>query len=144
MNRQQRRQQEASAKRKRKFAANPKAMAAYADRARLWAKGAVLTGRHIGDELEGDWTFAPTVPHEKRGDVAMYATHTPLRWHIVAKCICRTPTNDRYTVEAEAECGQAQHISELHDLRKDLMRQCHDQINVLHIWDEIYVMRVLG
>ena len=144
MNRQQRRQQEASVKRKRKFAANPKAMAAYADRARLWAKGAVLTGRHIGGELEGDWTFAPTVPHDKRQAVAEYATHTPLRWHITTRCVCRTPFGDVYGAEAEADCGQAQHVSELHGLREELMEQCRAQVNARHIWDEVFVMRVLG
>ena len=144
MNRAQKRQQAAEIKRRRKLTANGKALAAYADRARLWAKGATLTGRHIGGELEGDWAFAPTVPHDKRQAVAEYATHTPLRWHIVAKCICRTPLGEQYTFEAEAECGQTQHVSELHGLREELMEQCRAQVNARHVWDEVYFMRVLG
>ena len=144
MNRQARRQQAAETKRRRKLTANGKALAAYADRARLWAKGATLTGRHIGGELEGDWTFAPTVPHDKRQAVAEYATHTPLRWHIVARCICRKPDGDYYIAEAKAECGQAQHVGELHGLREELIWQCRAQVNTRHVWDEVYFMRVLG
>ena len=144
MNRAQKRQQAAEAKRRRKLTANGKALAAYADRARLWAKGATLTGRHIGGELEGDWTFAPTVPHDKRQAVAEYATHTPLRWHIVAKCICRTPLGEQYGAEVEAECGQAQHVGEMYALREELMQGCYEKVNVLHIWDEVFEMRVLG
>lgn len=143
MNRAQKRQQAAEVKRKRKFAASPKAMADYAARARLWARGATLTGRQIGDALEGEWTFAPTVPHYKHRDVADYATHTPLRWHIVARCICRKPDGDDYVMESEAECGQAQKINELRGVRDELMTECHKKVNTKHIWDEVYIMRVL-
>lgn len=54
MNRAQKRQQGAIEKRRRKLGANRKAYDAYRERAELWSRGAVLTLRHLGDELDGD------------------------------------------------------------------------------------------
>lgn len=142
-NRQQRRAQaKASKGRIRKM--NQSQYHAYQARARLWAKGCTATGRHIGDEFEGEWTFPAHVPNDKRESVAEYATHAPLRWHVTARCVCKADDGSQYIAEREAECGQVATPFELHDLRNELMQRCHDDVNVRHIWDEVYVMECLG
>ena len=58
MNRAQKRQQAALERRKQRISTNGRTIAHYRDTATLWARGAVLTGRHIDGELDGEWTFA--------------------------------------------------------------------------------------
>jgi len=143
MNRLQKRQQAALEKRKRRISTNGQAIAHYRDTATLWARGAVLTGRHIDGVLDGEWTFAPHVPAHKYQAVAEYATHAPFRWHITAHVMFQPPMGDRYTVTAEAECGQTQLITELHGLREALLTDARKGGNTKHGGDEWFEMKII-
>lgn len=117
---------------------------AYRNRATLWARGTTATGRHIGDTFEGDFSFAAHVPKEKHQDVAQYASYAPLRWHITARCVCNGSNGSRYESAVEAECGQAQTLHSLQELRDELMRQARQGVNANHVVDELFEMQVLG
>lgn len=130
-------------KSKSRILADRKRYDRYRRRAELWARGATLTLRHLGnDEYDGDWTFSAVTPRGKHEDIAAFATHAPLRWHITAVVVYRTPAGDEYRHDVEAECGQAQTVDQLRGLRDELMRQARKG-NSNHAWDEYFLMRVL-
>lgn len=130
-------------KSKSRILADKRRYSRYRRRAELWARGATLTLRHLGgDEYDGDWTFSAVTPHGKREDIAAFATHAPLRWHITAVAVYRNNRGEEYRHDVEAECGQAQTVDQLRGLRDELMRQCR-QGNPKHDWDEFFTMRVL-
>lgn len=142
-NRHQRRAQaKASKGRIRKM--NQSQYHAYQARARLWAKGCTATGRHIGDEFEGEWTFPAHVPNDKRQSVAEYATHAPLRWRCIARLVLRYDDGATETREADGELGQNAIISELQGLRNQLMDDLKRTANGRYIWDSYFVMECLG
>lgn len=143
MNRAQKRQQGAIEKRRRKLGANRKAYDAYRERAELWARGAVLTLRHLGDELDGDWEFGAHVPRVKHEDIAAFATHAPLRWHVTAVLVLKYHDGSHDIRENEAECGQLAKVHELTDLRDRLMSELKARANTRFAWDEYFVLRVM-
>ena len=143
MNRAQKRAQAGEIKRRKRIVSQ-RQYQHYQTNARRWCVGIRATGRHIGGEFEGEWTFPAHVPVSKQQDIATYATHAPLRWRVTAVCVCRADDGTQYVAEREAECGQASTPFELHDLREELMLQSHDDVNVRHIWDEFYRMECLG
>jgi len=143
LNRAQRRAREKRTTDRRYAGMSRKQRDAYENRARLWAKGAVATGRHIGEEFEGEWTFPAHVPADKRASVADYATYAPMRWKITARLVLRYDDGTE-TRENEAECSQRQKVAELYELREQLMRELKATANTRFVWDEYYVMECLG
>lgn len=143
LNRQQRRALEKAQKgRARKM--NQPAYHNYQARARMWAKGCTATGRHIGDEFEGEWTFKAHVPADKYQAIAEYATHAPLRWRCIARLVLKYDDGSMETREADGELGQNAIISELQDLRNQLMSDLERTANGRYVWDRYYVMECLG
>lgn len=142
LNRSQRRAREKSAKRTA-TRMDQRQYHAYQARARLWSKGAIATGRHIGGLFESEWEFPAHVPADKRESVAQYATYAPMRWRVIARLVLRYDDGQE-TREADAECGQAQKIGELMELREQLMRELKASVNARYIWDSYYVMECLG
>ena len=102
MNRLQKRQQAALEKRKRRISTNGQTIAHYRDTATLWARGAVLTGRHIGGALDGEWTFAPRVPAHKLEKAMHDVTKTDL-WDEYVKTGWLPNDKDPSHVEAMAQ-----------------------------------------
>lgn len=143
MNRHQKRAQAATAK-KRSHVMNQRQYHAYQSRARMWSKGCTATGRHIGEEFEGEWTFPAHVPNDKRQSVAEYATHAPMRWRIIARLVLRYDDGGMETREADAEIGQAQIVSELQEARNELMRDLESTANLRYVWDRTFTMECLG
>lgn len=144
LNRAQRRAREKRTTDRRYAGMSRKQRDAYENRAKLWAKGAVATGRHIGDEFEGEWTFPAHVPNDKRESVAEYATHAPLRWRVIARLVLRYDDGAMEAREADGELGQNAIISELQGLRNQLMDDLKRTANGRYIWDEMFVMECLG
>lgn len=143
LNRKQRRAREKRTADRRYAGMSRKQRDAYEARAKMWAKGCVATGRHLGDHFEGDWTFPAHVPVDKRESVADYAAHAPMRWKVTAVLVLRYDDGTE-TRESEAECGQAQKVSELRELREQLMRELKAGANTRFVWDELYRMECLG
>lgn len=143
MNRHQKRAQAAELKRRQRIAKQTKYQH-YQNNARRWCVGMRATGRHIGEEFEGEWTFPAHVPPRKHQDVAMYATHAPMRWRIIARLVLRYDDGSMETREADAEIGQAQIISELQEARNELMRDLEKTANLRYVWDRYYLMECLG
>ena len=143
LNRAQRRAREKRTADRRYAGMSRKQRDAYENRARLWAKGAVATGRHIDSKFEGEWTFPAYVPADKRASVADYATYAPMRWKITARLVLRYDDGTE-TRENEAECSQRQKVAELYELREQLMRELKATANTRFVWDEYYVMECLG
>ena len=143
LNRAQRRAREKRTADRRYAGMSRKQRDAYENRARLWAKGAVATGRHIDGKFEGEWTFPAHVPVDKRASVADYATYAPMRWRVTARLVLRYDDGTE-TRENEAECSQRQKVAELYELREQLMRELKATANTRFVWDEIYIMECLG
>ena len=143
MNRAQKRAQAGEIKRRKRIASQAKYQR-YQTNARRWCVGIKATGRHIGEEFEGEWTFPAHVPQRKHHDVAMYATHAPMRWRIIARLVLRYDDGSMETREADAEVGQAQIISELQEARNELMKDLERTANLRYVWDKTYTMECLG
>lgn len=143
LNRAQRRAREKRTTDRRYAGMSRKQRDAYENRARLWARGAVATGRHIDSKFEGEWTFPAHVPADKRASVADYATYAPMRWRVTA-CLVLRYDDGTETRENEAECSQRQKVAELYELREQLMRELKATANTRFVWDEYYVMECLG
>ena len=143
MNRAQKRAQAGEIKRRKRIVSQ-RQYQHYQSNARRWCVGIRATGRHIGVEFEGEWSFPAHVPAYKYQDIATYATHAPLRWRVTAVCVCRADDGTQYVAEREAECGQVATPSELQELREALMSDCRAEVNARHIWDEFYRMECLG
>lgn len=143
LNRAQRRAREKRTADRRYAGMSRKQRNAYEARAKLWAKGAVATGRHIDGKFEGEWTLPAHVPVDKRESVAQFATHAPMRWRVTARLVLRYDDGTE-TRESEALCGQRQKVAELYELREQLMRELKATANTRFVWDEYYVMACLG
>jgi hypothetical protein len=143
LNRSQRRAREKRAADRRYAGMSRKQRDAYENRARLWAKGAVATGRHIDGKFEREWTFPAHVPADKRASVADYATYAPMRWRVTA-CLVLRYDDGTETRENEAECSQRQKVAELYELREQLMRELKATANTRFVWDEYFEMECLG
>ncbi len=143
LNRAQRRAREKRGADRRYAGMSRKQRDAYEARARLWAKGTVATGRHIGEEFEGEWAFPVHVPDDKRASVADYATHAPMRWRVTARLVLRYDDGTE-TRENEAECSQRQNVGELYELREQLMRELKATANTRFVWDEYFILECMG
>ena len=143
LNRKQRKIEEKMKADKRYHKMTPKQKKLYSDRARMWSKGCVVTGRHIGGEFETEWAFPAVLPKPKHAAVMDYATHAPMRWKITACVVLRYEKGDERRF-IEAECSQVQKIAELHDLREQLMRDLKATVNSRYVWDEYFKMECLG
>lgn len=143
MNRHQKRAKAATDK-KRASKLDQRQYHAYQARARLWSKGCTATGRHIGEEFEGEWSFPAHVPNDKRQSVAEYATHAPMRWRAIARLVLRYDDGSMETREADAEIGQAQIISELQEARNELMKDLERTANMRYVWDRVFILECLG
>ncbi|MAX53492.1 MAG: hypothetical protein CMH22_16065 [Methylophaga sp.] len=143
MNRAQKRAQAGEIKRRKRLVSQ-KQYQHYQTNARRWCVGIKATGRHIGGEFEGEWSFPAHIPQRKQQDIATYATHAPLRWRIIARLVLRYDDGSMETREADAEVGQAQIISELQEAREALMRDLERTANGRYVWDKLYLMECLG
>ncbi len=143
MNRAQKRAQDAEMKRRKRLVSQ-KQYQHYQTNARRWCVGLRATGRHIGGEFEGEWSFPAHVPASKQHDIALYATHAPLRWRIIARLVLRYDDGSMETREADAEVGQAQIISELQEAREALMADLERTANGRYVWDRLFLMECLG
>tara|TARA_Y100000401_G_scaffold100352_1_gene89171 strand:- start:495 stop:926 length:432 start_codon:yes stop_codon:yes gene_type:complete len=143
MNRAQKRAQAGEIKRRKRIVSH-RQYQHYQATARRWCIGIKATGRHIGGEFEGEWSFPAHVPAYKYQDIATYATHAPLRWRIIARLVLRYDDGSMETREAEAEVGQQMLISELQEARNELMKDLERTANGRYVWDKFYVMECLG
>ena len=143
MNRAQKRAQAGEIKRRKRIVSQ-KQYQHYQTNARRWCVGIRATGRHIGGEFEGEWSFPAHVPVSKQQDIATYATHAPLRWRVIARLVLRYDDGSMETREADAEVGQAQIISELQEARNEMMKDLERTANLRYVWDKLFLMECLG
>lgn len=143
MNRAQKRAQAGEIKRRKRLVSK-KQYQHYQTNARRWCVGLRATGRHIGGEFEGEWTFPAHVPVSKQQDIATYAPHAPMRWRIVARLVLRYDDGSHETREAEAEVGQQMIISELQEARDAIMANLERTANGRYVWDRLFLMECLG
>jgi|GEM_PF-6201366 len=143
LNRAQRRAREKRAADRRYAGMSRKQRDAYEARAKLWAKGAMATGRHIDGKFEGEWAFPVHVPADKRASVAQFAAHAPMRWRVTA-CLVLRYDDGTETRESEAVCGQRQKVAELYELREQLMRELKATANTRFVWDEYFILECMG
>ena len=143
MNPSQKRAQAGEIKRRKRLVSQ-KQYQHYKTNARRWCVGLRATGRHIGSEFEGEWSFPAHVPVSKQQDIATYATHAPLRWRIIARLVLRYDDGSQETRESDAEVGQQMLISELQEAREELMADLERTANGRYVWDKTYTMECLG
>ena len=143
MNRAQKRAQAGEIKRRKRIVSQ-RQYQHYQTNARRWCVGIRATGRHIGGEFEGEWSFPAHVPVSKQQDIATYATHAPLRWRVIARLVLRYDDGSQETREADAEVGQQMIISELQEAREALMAALERTANGRYVWDRYYQMECLG
>lgn len=143
MNRAQKRAQAGEIKRRKRLVSQ-KQYQHYQTNARRWCVGIKATGRHVGGEFEGEWSFPAHVPAYKYHDIAQYATRAPLRWRIIARLVLRYDDGSMESREADAEIGQQMLISELQEARDALMADLERTANGRYVWDKLYLMECLG
>lgn len=83
------------------------------------------------------------MPKAKHEDIAAFATHAPLRWHVTAVLVLKYDDGSQDIRENEAECGQLAKVHELTGLRDRLMGELKAKANTRFAWDEYFVLRVM-